>query len=176
MKVRVSPVQWSEPYSILTPLRIQTWAAGFKIISGDHYTTTAREGPPLTVKAFCIQNTESNSPMFASLRAIRSTYLYFVATISITQCTCVSMISINTFDGMLSFQTKKSYLGITVKCAIFSGFCAQKLHTFYQIVCLVFSDFFTFLAMDLDTPFENLGIFFCFFLSVLNVYVNCILE
>ena len=41
MKDRVSPVQWSKPYSILAPLRIRTRAAGFKIISGDHYTTTA---------------------------------------------------------------------------------------------------------------------------------------
>ena len=41
MKARVSPVQRSKPYNILAPLRIQTRAAGFKIISGDHYTTTA---------------------------------------------------------------------------------------------------------------------------------------
>ena len=41
MKARVSPVQWSKPYSILAPLRIRTRAAGFRIISGDHYTTTA---------------------------------------------------------------------------------------------------------------------------------------
>ena len=41
MKARVSPVQWSEPHSILAPLRIRTRAAGFRIISGDHYTTTA---------------------------------------------------------------------------------------------------------------------------------------
>ena len=41
MKARVSPVQWSKPYSILAPLRIWIRAAGFKIISGDHNTTTA---------------------------------------------------------------------------------------------------------------------------------------
>ena len=41
MKARVSPVQWSKPHSILPPLRIRTRAAGFRIISGDHYTTTA---------------------------------------------------------------------------------------------------------------------------------------
>ena len=41
MKARVSPVQWSEPHSILPPIRIRTRAAGFRIISGDHYTTTA---------------------------------------------------------------------------------------------------------------------------------------
>ena len=41
MKARVSPVQWSKPNSILAPLGIRTRAAGFKIISGDHYTTTA---------------------------------------------------------------------------------------------------------------------------------------
>ena len=35
---RVFPVQWSKPYSILSPLKIRTRAAGFKIISGDHYT------------------------------------------------------------------------------------------------------------------------------------------
>jgi len=34
-------VQWSKPHSILAPLRIRTRAAGFKIISGDHCTTTA---------------------------------------------------------------------------------------------------------------------------------------
>ena len=41
MKARVSPVQWSKPHSILPPLRIRTRAAGFRIISGIHYTTTA---------------------------------------------------------------------------------------------------------------------------------------
>ena len=40
MKAQVSPEQWSKPYSILAPLRIRTRATGFKIISGDHYTTT----------------------------------------------------------------------------------------------------------------------------------------
>ena len=41
MKARVSHVQWSEPHSsILAPLRIRTRAAGFRIISGDYYTTT----------------------------------------------------------------------------------------------------------------------------------------
>ena len=44
MKARVSPVQWSKPFSIQAPLRIRTRAAGFKIISGDHYTTTAHWG------------------------------------------------------------------------------------------------------------------------------------
>ena len=39
MKVRVGPMQWSKPNSIL--VRIRTRAAGFKIVSGDHYTTTA---------------------------------------------------------------------------------------------------------------------------------------
>ena len=42
MKARVSPVQWSKSYNILAPTRIRTRAAGFKIICGDHYTTTAR--------------------------------------------------------------------------------------------------------------------------------------
>ena len=41
MKARVSPVQGPKPHSILPPLRIRTRAAGFRIISGDHYTTTA---------------------------------------------------------------------------------------------------------------------------------------
>ena len=40
-KAWVSPVQWSKPHSILPLLRILTQLAGFKIISGDHYTTTA---------------------------------------------------------------------------------------------------------------------------------------
>ena len=35
-----NPVQWSKPYSILAPLRIRTRAGRFRIISGDHYTTT----------------------------------------------------------------------------------------------------------------------------------------
>ena len=39
MKARVSPVQWSKPHSILAPLRIRTQVAGFRITSGDHYTT-----------------------------------------------------------------------------------------------------------------------------------------
>ena len=43
-KARISPVQWSKPYSILAPLRIRTRAAEFKIISSDHYTTTAHLG------------------------------------------------------------------------------------------------------------------------------------
>ena len=45
MKARVSPVQWSKPYSILAPTQdsnqggqIRTRVARFKIISGDHYT------------------------------------------------------------------------------------------------------------------------------------------
>ena len=44
MKAQISPVQWSKPssiYIILAPLKIRTRAAGFRIISGDHYTTTA---------------------------------------------------------------------------------------------------------------------------------------
>ena len=43
MKVWVSPVQWSNPYIVYwPPLRIRTRVGGFKIISGDHYTTTAQ--------------------------------------------------------------------------------------------------------------------------------------
>ena len=38
MKAWVSPVQWCKPYSILALLKIRTWAGGFKIISGDHFT------------------------------------------------------------------------------------------------------------------------------------------
>ena len=49
MKARVSPVQWSKPYSILAPLRIRTQVAGFKIISGDHYTTTAHSGSVVVI-------------------------------------------------------------------------------------------------------------------------------
>ena len=42
VKVRVSPVQWSKPYSInSSPLKNRSQAGGFKIISGDQYTTTA---------------------------------------------------------------------------------------------------------------------------------------
>ena len=41
MKALVSHVQWSKPHSILAPVRIRTRAAGFRIISGDHYTTPA---------------------------------------------------------------------------------------------------------------------------------------
>ena len=41
VKARVSPVQWSKPHSILPPLRFRTRVVGFRIISGDHYTTTA---------------------------------------------------------------------------------------------------------------------------------------
>ena len=44
MKARVGPVQWSKPNSILAPLRIRTRVAGFRVISGDHYTTTAHKG------------------------------------------------------------------------------------------------------------------------------------
>ena len=46
MKARVSPVQWSKPYSILAPTQDSNpgGRAGFKIISGDHYTTTAHVG------------------------------------------------------------------------------------------------------------------------------------
>ena len=44
MKARVSRVQWSKPYGILAPTqRIRTRTAGFKFISGDHYTTTAHK-------------------------------------------------------------------------------------------------------------------------------------
>ena len=43
MKARVSPVQWSKPHSILPLLRIRTRAAGFRIISGDHYITTVHK-------------------------------------------------------------------------------------------------------------------------------------
>ena len=41
MKARVSPVQGSKPHSIFNwpPIRIRTRGAGFKTISGDHYTT-----------------------------------------------------------------------------------------------------------------------------------------
>ena len=43
VKVRVSPVQWSKPYSInSSPLSNWSQAGGFKIISGDQYTTTAQ--------------------------------------------------------------------------------------------------------------------------------------
>ena len=41
MKALVSHVQWSKPHRILAPVRIRTRAAGFRIISGDHYTTPA---------------------------------------------------------------------------------------------------------------------------------------
>ena len=41
LKAWVGPVQWSEPHSILAPIRVRTRAVGFRIINGDHYTTTA---------------------------------------------------------------------------------------------------------------------------------------
>ena len=44
MKARVSPVQWWKANIVYwPPLRIRTRASGFKIISGDHYTTTAHK-------------------------------------------------------------------------------------------------------------------------------------
>ena len=44
MKARVNPVQWSKPHNILAPICTQDSnypGSGFKIISSDHYTTTA---------------------------------------------------------------------------------------------------------------------------------------
>ena len=41
IKARGSPVPWSNPYSILAPTQDSNPVVGFKIISGDHYTTTA---------------------------------------------------------------------------------------------------------------------------------------
>ena len=39
-KAWVIHVQWSKPHIISAPYRIRTRAVGFKIISGNHYTTT----------------------------------------------------------------------------------------------------------------------------------------
>ena len=51
-KAWVSPMQWSMPYSMLAlpPLRIRTRSAGFKITSGDQYTTTALGFNPKKIK------------------------------------------------------------------------------------------------------------------------------
>ena len=38
IKARVSHVQWSKPHSILAPPWIRTQTAGFKVMSGNHYT------------------------------------------------------------------------------------------------------------------------------------------
>ena len=123
-----------------------------------------------------IQNTESNSPMFASLRAIRSRSTYFVAIIFITQSVSLRYLSTPFTAHAVFFQTKRSYHGKTVKCAIFPGFCAWKLQTFLSnhMSCF-FLYFFYFLRWiwTLRSKFRRL---FLFFLSILNVYVNCRLE
>ena len=67
MKARVSPVQWSKPHSILPPLRIRTRVAGFRIISGDHYTTTAHK---LTYKIIITRWLEESSSCFGLLNLI----------------------------------------------------------------------------------------------------------
>ena len=41
-KAGVSPVQWSEPHSILTPTQDSNPGGRFRIMSSDHYTTTAQ--------------------------------------------------------------------------------------------------------------------------------------
>ena len=58
MKARVSPVQWSKPHSILAPLRIQTRVAGFRIISGDHYTTTTHLTLSMTSRRISASSTD----------------------------------------------------------------------------------------------------------------------
>ena len=44
MKARVSPVQWWQPHSISAPTQDSN-PSGFRIMSGDHYTTTAHMCP-----------------------------------------------------------------------------------------------------------------------------------
>ena len=74
---------------------------------------------------------------------------------------CVFKISINSFDGMLSFSNRKKLPRKNWKYAVFPGFCAQKLQTFYQIVCLVFFLYFYYFLRRTLTLW-NLGVFLCF--------------
>ena len=75
---------------------------------------------------------------------------------------CVFTISIYTFDGMLSFSNRKKLPRKNWIYAVFPGFCARKLQTFYQIVCLVFFFlYFLFLVMDLRRLVVLLHAFEC---------------
>ena len=75
----------------------------------------------MTTNDNLIQNTESNSPIFTSLRAIRTRSVYFVATIFIRQCVSLRYLS-TALTACCLFQTERSYHGKTVICAIFQVF------------------------------------------------------
>ena len=110
-----------------------------------------------------IQNAESNSPIFASLEVIRPE-VAISWQLFLSHNVCLNNIYQHLWRHAVFFkpQTEKSYHGKTVKYAVFPGFCARKLQTFYQIVCLVF---FLYFFISWDGPWHsirNLGVFLCF--------------
>ena len=69
-------VQWSKPHSIIAPLRIRTRAAGFKIISGDHYTSLGTTSHLLRTRIF--RTTMSRTRVFIFTTGSRT--MFFILT------------------------------------------------------------------------------------------------
>ena len=86
---------------------------------------------------------------------------------------CVSTISINTFDGTLSFSNQKMLSRRNCEMCHFPGFCALKLQIFFFIksYALFFLHFFNFLrwTWTLRSKFRRLFVFFWAFWMCLSI-------
>ena len=120
-----------------------------------------------------VQNTESNLPIFASLRTtIRTRSTYFVATIIITQCVSLRYPS-TPFTACCLFQTEKGYHGKTESMPFSQVSALGSCKLFIRSYVLYFFCIFYFLrwTLTLRSKFRR----FCAFACILNVYDNCII-